>query len=256
VGRIPGGKYNGRRTLTEEAVMNDPADGEEISVHDDSDAVKYYKRDFWSEENLKFTRPHFRLKKAARIINKMAQGKERDLLDVGCGPSALMSLLEKNIHYYGIDIAIHEPAPNLLEADFLEVPIKFGDKQFDIVLAQGVFEYVGEFQSRKFAEISELLRQDGVFIVSYTNFGHHRKQIYWPFSNVQPIRDFRENLERYFQIDRYFPVAHNWHHGAPQKNWLQAIQMPIDLNIPVISPVLASEYFFICSPRAARRPRS
>ncbi len=111
----------------------------------------------------------------------MAQGKERDLLDVGCGPAVLMNLLEKNIHYYGIDIAVHEPAPNLLEADFLEVPIKFGDKQFDIVLAQGVFEYVGEFQSRKFAEISELLRQDGVFIVSYTNFGHRRTQIYAPF---------------------------------------------------------------------------
>jgi SAM-dependent methyltransferase len=236
--------------------MNDPADGKDISASDGSGAVKLYKRDFWSEENLKFTRPHFRLKKAARIINKMAQGKECDLLDVGCGPAALMNLLDKNIHYYGIDIAIHEPAPNLLEADFLEVSIKFSDKKFDIVLAQGVFEYVGEFQSRKFAEISELLRQDGVFIVSYTNFGHLRKQIYGPFSNVQSCGDFRESLARYFHIERYFPVAHNWHHGAPQKKWLQAIQMPMNLNIPLISPVLASEYFFICSPRTARRTRS
>jgi SAM-dependent methyltransferase len=235
--------------------MNDSADGKNISARDGSGAVKYYKRDFWSEENLKFTRPHFRMRKCARIINKIAQRKERDLLDIGCGPAALMSLLEKNIHYYGIDIAIHEPAPNLLEADLLEAPIKFGDKQFDIVVAQGVFEYVGEFQDRKFAEISELLRQDGVFIVSYTNFGHRKKQIYWPFSNMQPISDFRDSLTRHFQVDRYFPVAHNWHHGAPQKKWLQAIQMDMDLTIPVISPVLASEYFFICSPRAARRAR-
>ena len=236
--------------------MNDSADGKDISARDGSGAVKLYKKDFWSEENLKFTRPHFRLKKAARIINKMAQGKERDLLDVGCGPATLMNLLDKNIHYYGIDIAIHQPAPNLLEADFLEVPVRFGDKKFDIVLAQGIFEYVGEFQSRKFAEISELLRRDGVFIVSYTNFGHLRKQVYWPFSNVQSIGDFRESLARHFRIDRYFPVAHNWHHGAPQRKWLQAIQMPVNLNIPVISPALASEYFFICSPRTARRARS
>ncbi len=43
--------------------MNDPADGGEISARDGSDEVTYYKRDFWSEEHLKFTRPHFRLKK-------------------------------------------------------------------------------------------------------------------------------------------------------------------------------------------------
>jgi SAM-dependent methyltransferase len=231
-------------------IMNNSADDQEITARDGADgAVKYYKRDFWSEENLKFTRPHFRMEKAARIINRMAQGRERDLLDVGCGPAALMRLLDKNIHYYGIDIAIHEPAPNLLEADLTEAPIKFGDRKFDIVLVQGVFEYLGEFQSGKFAEISELLRPGGTFIVTYMNFGHHKKEIYWPYSNVQQIPEFRESLERYFQIDRSFPVGHNWNHGSPQKNWLRAIQMPLNINIPVISPVLASEYFFICSPR-------
>ena len=47
-----------------------------------------------------------------------------------------MPLLRPNIQYHGIDIAIHDPAPNLIEADFLEVPIQFGDKHFDIILAQ------------------------------------------------------------------------------------------------------------------------
>lgn len=65
--------------------MNESADGQDVRPRDGSGAVKYYKRDFWGEENLKFTRPHFRLQKSARVINKMAQGKERDLLDVGCG---------------------------------------------------------------------------------------------------------------------------------------------------------------------------
>jgi SAM-dependent methyltransferase len=231
-------------------VMNDSADNNDSVARDRSDgAVKYYKRDFWGEENLKFTRPHFRMRKCARLINKMTRGRELDLLDIGCGPAALKNLLEDNIHYYGIDIAIQEPAPYLLEADLLASPIKFGDKQFDIVVVQGVFEYVGEFQSRKFAEISELLRPGGTFIVSYMNFGHHKKEIYWPYSNVQQIRDFRESLARNFQIDRSFPVGHNWNHSAPQKSWLQAIQMNMNLNIPVVSPVLASEYFFICSPR-------
>ena len=219
-------------------------------------AVKYYKRDFWSEENLKFTRPHFRLEKAARIVNRMARGRECDLLDVGCGPGTLMRLLDSNIHYHGIDIAIHDPAPNLLEADLLEGPIRFGDKQFDIVVAQGLFEYLGEFQQRKFAEIRQLLRPGGRFVVTYMNFGHHKKQIYWPYSNVQSIPEFRQSLTRHFRIIRSFPVAHNWNHGSPSRRWLRAIQMPMDLNIPVVSPLLAPEYFFICSPRAAQQARS
>jgi SAM-dependent methyltransferase len=227
--------------------MNDSAD--------ENGAVKYYKKDFWSEEGLKFTTPHFRMRKVARMVNKMARGQERDLLDVGCGPAALEKILDSNIHYYGIDIAIQEAAPNLLEADLTASPVKFGDRQFDIVVAQGVFEYVGEFQDRKFAEISELLRPGGIFITSFMNFGHHKKEIYFPYSNVQPIPEFRAGLARHFQVDRSFPVGHNWNHSVPQKKWLQAIQMNVNMNIPVISPVLAAEYFFICSPRAAQQAR-
>lgn len=237
--------------------MNNSAWEKDISAPDGDDgdkgAVKYYKRDFWSQENLKFTRPHFRLQRSALIVNKLGRGKERDLLDVGCGPGTLGKLLESNIRYYGIDIAIQEPAPNLIEADLLQGPIKFGDKQFDIVVAQGLFEYLGKFQSVKFAEISHLLRPDGKFVVTYQNFGHRHRSIYWPYSNVQPLSEFRESLARDFRIDRSFPVAHNWNHGSPQRRWLQVIEMPVNLNIPVISPVLATEYFFICSPRAARR---
>jgi SAM-dependent methyltransferase len=212
--------------------------------------VKYYKKDFWSKENLKFSRPHFRLEKSARIVNRLARGQERDLLDVGCGPATLMKLLDNNLHYYGIDIAIQESAPNLIEADLLKSPIKFYDRQFDIVVAQGFFEYLGNFQSTKFAEIRQVLRPGGRFVVTYQNFGHRKKQIYWPYSNVQSILDFRESLGCYFQVERSFPVGHNWNHGAPQRRWLRAMQMPVNVNIPVLSPVLASEYFFICSPRA------
>jgi SAM-dependent methyltransferase len=134
-----------------------------------------------------------------------------------------MKLLDNNIHYYGIDIAIHEPAPNLREADLLQGPIKFDDKQFDIVVAQGLFEYLGEFQSVKFAEVRELLRPDGRFVVTYINFGQRNKQIYWPYSNVQPLSEFRGSLARSFRIDRSFPVSHNWNHSSPQKRWLQVI---------------------------------
>jgi SAM-dependent methyltransferase len=208
---------------------------------------KYYKREFWAEENLKYALPHFRLTKAARIVNRLARRKECDLLDVGCGPAALACLLNKNIEYYGIDIAIHNPASNLLQADFLAAPIQFGEKQFDIVVAQGVFEYIGKFQSRKLIEIKQILRERGTFIVSYVNFDHLHRYVYPPYSNVQSFDEFRHSLAQVFHIDQCVPTSHQWHHREPEREFTKAIQMRININIPLLSRLFAVEYFFICS---------
>ncbi len=227
--------------------MNDRP-GSESSVSGDSSDNTLYKKDFWSKENLKYSRPHYRLEKSARLINRLTQGKRRlTLLDVGCGPAALMPLLRSNIQYYGIDIAIHDPAPNLIEADLVNTPIRFDGKRFDIVIAQGFFEYVGTFQDQKFAEISQLLNDGGIFIVSYVNFGHRDRSIYWPYSNVQPLNDFRQGLTKYFEIKRSFPTSHNWHHSDPGQKFIKVANMHTNINVPFISPVLAVEYFFICS---------
>jgi SAM-dependent methyltransferase len=235
--------------------MGKPASRKATALTDGSvGSARYYTRDFWGKENLKFVKPHFRMEKASRIINAIAQGKESDVLDVGCGPATLAHLLDKNIHYYGIDIAIREPGPNLIEADLLSTPIAFGDRIFDIVLAQGFFEYVGTFQSQKFAEISSLMTDNGKFIVSYWNFGHRDKYVYPPFSNIQPYGEFRKSLERHFTIDNSFPVGHNWHQHEPGRpKFMKAAQMRVNVNIPFISPVLAVEYFFICSRYGLKR---
>jgi SAM-dependent methyltransferase len=213
---------------------------------------RYYKRDFWSEENLKFAKPHYRLQKAARIVNRIAGRGECSLLDVGCGPAALQPLLRPGIRYHGIDIAIQEPAANLLEGDFLESPIGFGGQTFDLVIAQGFFEYAGKFQEQKFSEIAAILNGGGKFIVTYVNFGHRDREIYWPYSNVQPLADFRQGLLARFDIDQSFPTSHNWTHAEPRRRLVKAGNMLISMNIPVISPLLAVEYFFICSPRSRR----
>ena len=219
------------------------------TVPEDGAGNTLYKKDFWDEENLKYSRPHFRMEKAARLINRLAQGQQRTLLDVGCGPATLRSLLKPNIQYYGIDIAIHDPAPNLIESDFLEEPVRFNDKRFDIVIAQGVFEYVGNFQSQKFAEIAQLLNKDGIFVVSYVNFDHRHKDVYWPYSNVQPFKDFRRSLAQHFKILRYFPTSYNWNHWEPGRKLVRAANMHINVNVPVIGPVLAVQYFVVCSAR-------
>jgi SAM-dependent methyltransferase len=234
--------------------MDDRASSAETAASDSAvGAVRYNTRDFWSKENLKFAQAHFRMEKAVRIINGITQGREADLLDVGCGPATLRHLLGENIHYYGIDIAIHDPAPNLIEADFLKTPIEFGGKMFDLVVAEGVFEYVGAFQSQKLAEISSLLADNGKLIVSYWNFGHRHRRVYPACNNAQPMTQFRAALTRYFSIDRSFPVGHNWRQSEPPRKALRAAQMRVNINIPFISPALAVEYFFICSPNKPNR---
>jgi hypothetical protein len=91
------------------------------------------------------------------------------------------------------------------------------------------------------------LNDGGIFIVSYVNFGHRDRSIYWPYSNVQPLNDFRQGLTKYFEIKRSFPTAHNWHHSAPNRKFIRAANMYINMNVPFISPVLGVQYFFICS---------
>jgi cyclopropane fatty-acyl-phospholipid synthase-like methyltransferase len=210
-------------------------------------AARYYKKDFWIAENLKFSKPWYRLEKSARIIRRLADGAECELLDIGCGPAALRRLLPSNVHYHGLDIAIQQPAPCLIELDITENPIEFKGKSFDIVIAQGLFEYLGEFQSEKFAEISDLLNDDGKFITSYTNFGHRRYQAYWLSNNVRSIDNFKNDLRRHFNIDQVFPASHNWKHAQPNRALVKTVNLRMNANVPFISPKLAVEYFFVCS---------
>jgi SAM-dependent methyltransferase len=188
------------------------------------------------------------MRKVAWQLRKLSQGRELNLLDVGCGPAALAHLLPAGMRYHGIDIAIHDPAPNLIEADLIEQPIAFHGMTFDIVVMQGVFEYLGDVQSQKLAEIAALVRDDGRFICTYTNFAHRNKYIYGPYSNIRPPEDFRRDLDRYFTIERAFPIAYNWKHGYPRRALLRAPQERISVNVPVIGRKLAVDYYYQCSP--------
>ena len=209
----------------------------------------HLKRDFWIVENQRFARAHYRLEKASRIVNGLAGTDECDLLDLGCGPATLQKLLSPNIHYHGIDIALSERAPNLIEADLLESPIEFRDKHFDIVLAHGLFEYLGSHQSQKLSEIAKLLHENGRFVVSYTNFGHRCPEVYRYYVSVQPIEKFRQSLSEHFVVRRCLPTSHNWNHSEPNRRLIMAANMNWNWNVPMVGPRLAVAYFFICSPR-------
>jgi SAM-dependent methyltransferase len=211
------------------------------------DGIRYYKRDFWGKENLKYSRPHFRMGKVARQVRKHAGDREVTLLDLGCGPATLATLLPPTVRYYGIDIAIQEPAPNLIEADLVEQPIAFKGMAFDIIVAQGVFEYMGDVQSLKLAEIADILNPGGKFICTYQNFDHRQRNIYWPYSNIQPPADFRADLHRHFNIQQAFPTGYNWKQSHPNRTLIRAPQEHLNINIPVIGKKLAIDYCYLCT---------
>lgn len=209
----------------------------------------FYKRDFWIEENLGYAKPTFRTRRLARLVTKLLDGESCDLLDLGCGPAALRPLVGTNINYHGIDIAIHEPAPYLRELDFAKNVISYDDKRFRIVVAMGVFEYMGRRQAEKFAEIRRILETNGKFIMSYVNFQHYRRKIYPMYNNVQSIQEMRRSLEQTFSVDQCYPECHHWRHKQPGKNALPALQMKLERSIPLFSRLFAVEYFFVCSRR-------
>lgn len=207
---------------------------------------------FWSEQHQKFIDPHFRLRKSARLINRMASTRPCSLLDIGCARAALQPLLKPSIDYFGIDIAIAHPAPNLRELDLVENPIGFDGRSFDFVVAQGLFEYLDGVQEEKFSEIAGILSPTGRFIVTYENFDHRRPSIYWAYRNVQSPRAFRTSLEREFVIERQVATSVNWTHTQPVRSLVRTVNMPACRSIPVVTRKLAVEYFYICSRRKHR----
>jgi cyclopropane fatty-acyl-phospholipid synthase-like methyltransferase len=208
-----------------------------------------FKRDFWADENTKYTRPHHRMLKVARLVNRLAAGKDCRLLDVGCGPATLGLLLDRNVQYYGIDIAIQEPSANLTECDILQEPISSEWAPFDLIVAQGLFEYLADNQSRKFEEIAALLTRQGKFIASYVNFDHRRPNHYWPYNCIQSGAQFRASLAEYFVIEKQIPTSHNWNHHEPERSYLRLPNMYVNLNLPYVTRRLGVQYVYVCRGR-------
>ena len=204
-------------------------------------------RDYWIVENTIYKKPSFRLRKCAQVVNKIAAGRQCSLLDVGCGPAALQPLLDPNVSYFGLDIAIHQPAANLRELDVARETVDFDGRRFDFVVALGFFEYMGHQQKLKFEEIRNILKPDGKFMMSYINFRHYQRKVWPNYNNVQSIPEMKKGLSEVFHVERHFPASHHWRQKQPGGSALPELQMRVNVNLPVFSPLMAVEYFFVCS---------
>ena len=211
------------------------------------------KRDFWSLENLKYSQPHYRMRKVARVLNHLADEKPCRLLDVGCGPAALRHLLDPDIAYHGVDIAIQEPSPELVERDLLREPITSDDAPFDLVVAQGFFEYMSDAQSKKFAEIADLLAPDGRFVATYVNFDHLIPEYYTPYEQYPATRRIPEGPGRAIRHREAGADCTNWNHSEPGQWFVRIPNMYINVKVPMLTSRLAVTYIFVCRPRPGRR---
>ena len=166
--------------MIEEEAQNEPEDTDRLP-----EALSTTRKTFGEKRTSSIRYRTSACSRSPGIVPRLARDRECRPARRGVRAGHPGTLLQPNVHYHGIDISIPEPAENLLEADILEAPIDFRGMKFNLVVAQGLFEYVGEYQSQKFAEIAAVLKDDGKFVLTYQNFDHRQREIYWPYSNVQ-----------------------------------------------------------------------
>lgn len=123
----------------------------------------------------------FLLNERMRIVLEMARGAEGRLLDVGCGPAAMMNeLREQGLEVWGID-----PSLNMIAIGINQVKmypsegrirllvgdaenLSFTERSFDAVLCIGVLEYL-EDALKALNEIARVSKNKSSLILSFPN---------------------------------------------------------------------------------------
>ena len=152
----------------------------------------FYQRNYWAEEH------HWWYLGRRRILLRLLDGwvppvnggRERQVLDVGCGTGGMLSHLGRYGDAFGVDM--HEQAVRFCHTRGLEhvqlvddPPYPFADEQFDLVTVLDVIEHVDD-DVAVLKEISRVLRPDGILLVTVPAYmslwggedviSHHRRR--------------------------------------------------------------------------------
>lgn len=195
---------------------------------------------FWQDESLLYQTPHPRLRQVANLLNA---GTARRLLDVGCGPATLRSLLAPSFTYFGCDITDH--AAPLLGDRFLHLDFNvdcglgfFANRRIDVVHIGGVLEYL-RYPGHLLGEIRRITGQGARLIATSTHFEshyyrdakhHHPQWIYKP-----ALAEFLELLASAgWLVRRVHPLAdrlRGWRRPLWRLNrWLRPASPGVWLN--------------------------
>uniref|UniRef100_A0A832G6Q9 Class I SAM-dependent methyltransferase n=1 Tax=Ignavibacterium album TaxID=591197 RepID=A0A832G6Q9_9BACT len=120
-----------------------------------------------------------RKEKALFAIDRFANGRTINVLDIGCGTGHYMEeLLIRNHNVTGIDVAFgmlmkakqkldkFNGKSHLIKSNIENLP--FNDNSFDVILCIGVIEYLPDIP-KALKEINRVLKGDGIVILSAPN---------------------------------------------------------------------------------------
>lgn len=204
---------------------------------------------YWNRRAQDFGRIHPRLRQVRDLV-EAAPRPVTTLLDIGCGPATLRSVLPRAIDYFGVDIAeeviraLDDPS-HFEVVDLNETRICFDGKRFDAVVCSGIFEYIRE--PGPFLDfVRDTLAPSGYLILTFTNHQHYHDRLRWfgrtftgysdPHANFLLIPEVVSLLRaRGFVILRHRSTT--WHQRSHP---LLARFLRFPLN------VLNREYLFLC----------
>lgn len=153
-------------------------------------------REYWNGRSPEFADVHPRLRLIGRLVAALSD--VRDVLDVGCGPAVMRTVLPPQLEYFGVDIApsvieaLGDPA-HFAVADLDASPRPFGERRFDLLLCSGVFEYVNDVRGFM-AMLDAKAVPGGHLILSFTNHQHRKDGMRWVRGTYRGYRDPHVNF--------------------------------------------------------------
>lgn len=135
-------------------------------------------QEHWNDRARAFGTPHARLRAIANLVASLPGGPGT-LLDLGCGPATLGSMLPSGTDYFGVDIVgdvmpVETSPDHFAVADLNRGEEPFPSRRFDVVVVSGMFEYIRD-PSAFINLLARKVRPGGHLILTYMNRRNYRE---------------------------------------------------------------------------------
>ncbi len=206
---------------------------------------------YWKKETQKYQTPHLRL---SRIVDEIRQRTPQGrILDIGCGPQTLGSMLGSSHDYSGVDIVgtgdAHFQAFNLETQPLSEFPFQ---EPFDIVTCSGLFEYLSLERIEGLLHLihKQLLTPQSLFIATYTNFSHvtrRRGKSHAKWVTKITLAEMKQVFERCgFEIETTYPSYYKLRGGPLKPGFWWKLQQHLPLpKTGWFASLFGKQYIFV-----------